>query len=427
MKHPLVRLAVIGIGMFSLLLAAAAGALLAPASAQAPLAPSALLGTAITYQGQLKRTGSAVTDTCSMRFRLYDQAGGGTQKGSTLTQSVSVVAGLFAATLDFGNAVFNGEARWLNIQVQCSGDASYVDLGLQALTAAPHALALPGMHTQPNSTSPNVIGGGLLNSVRSGVYGATIAGGGDSINGGNTVDDNWGTVGGGNYNLAGNGDGLAIFATVGGGSQNLASASGATIGGGHYNSARYEYATVAGGQGNDGFAKYTSIGGGEDNDAGADYSTIPGGRWARTRHYGEMAYASGVFGVWPGDAQTSLYVLRNSTSTAASTELFLDGSSQRITLSSGRALVFEIQVVALSDTGGTGAGFRIWGTLRNNGGDTTILGAWGEVIGASPAAGSWSAVASADNTNDALVVHVTGSNGVNVRWVATVRTTEVTW
>jgi hypothetical protein len=427
MRSQLARLAGIGMGIMALLLTASAGLLLAPASAQAPRAPSALLGTAITYQGQLKRTGSMVTDTCSMNFRLYNQASGGAQVGSTLTQSVSVVAGLFAAALDFGNAAFNGDARWLNIQVKCSADASYVDLGLQALTAAPFALALPGLYTQPNATSPNVIGGQPTNLVASGVYGAVIGGGGHS-GGENQVYDKFSTIGGGAYNVAGQNDGdidKQAFATVGGGSQNLARAALATVGGGHANQADYDYSTIAGGQGNYGWSKYASIGGGSDNTAYADYSTVPGGKSARTSHYGELAYASGDWsGI--GRAQTSLYVLRNSTTTSASTELFLDGSSQRITLADGRALVFEIQVVAVSDTG-IGAGFRIWGVLRNYGGDTTMLGASGAVIGASPAASTWNAVASADNSSDALVVHVTGSNGVNIRWVATVRTTEVQW
>ena|GEM_PF-2873554 len=48
--------------------------------------------------------------------------------------------GLFTVQLDFGAAAFPGEARWLAIAVQCSGDSAYTALTpRQALTAAPYA------------------------------------------------------------------------------------------------------------------------------------------------------------------------------------------------------------------------------------------------------------------------------------------------
>jgi hypothetical protein len=37
---------------------------------------------------------------------------------------------------------------------------------------------------------------------------------------------------------------------------------------------------------------------------------------------------------------------------------------------------------------------------------------------------AWDATVEADNTNDALVIKVTGSASATIRWVATVRTTE---
>ncbi len=99
------------------------------------------LGTAFTYQGQLKNAAGPVTDTCNFQFSLWDAASGGTQIGATQTQSgVSVTDGLFTVQLDFGAAAFQGEARWLAIAVQCSGDSAYTDLTpRQALTAAPYA------------------------------------------------------------------------------------------------------------------------------------------------------------------------------------------------------------------------------------------------------------------------------------------------
>jgi len=119
--------------------------------AQGPLpqggASEALVSSAFSYQGQLNKDGSPVNDTCDMQFKLYDAASSGAQVGATLTRTgVSVSEGLFTVPdLDFGD-VFSGDARWLEVAVQCTGDAAYVVLSpLQSLTAAPYALSLrPG-------------------------------------------------------------------------------------------------------------------------------------------------------------------------------------------------------------------------------------------------------------------------------------------
>jgi hypothetical protein len=103
-------------------------------------APGASVGTAFTYQGQLKQDGQTVTDTCDMAFRLYDHATAGSQVGSAITTSVSISDGLFTARLDFGGAVFGGDGRWLGIRLQCSDDSAYSDLGRHELTAVPYAL-----------------------------------------------------------------------------------------------------------------------------------------------------------------------------------------------------------------------------------------------------------------------------------------------
>ena len=98
------------------------------------------LGSAFTYQGQLRIEGEPVSGDCALAFRLYDEGADGNQIGSAITATVPISDGLFTVALDFGSGVFNGEGRWLGIQVQCPGDAGFADLGSQALTAAPYAL-----------------------------------------------------------------------------------------------------------------------------------------------------------------------------------------------------------------------------------------------------------------------------------------------
>src|SRR4051812_27561162 len=66
-------------------------------------AAAAAVGTAFTYQGQLKSGGAAVNDTCASQFALFDAATAGTQIGSNLTPSLTVTNGVFSASLDFGS------------------------------------------------------------------------------------------------------------------------------------------------------------------------------------------------------------------------------------------------------------------------------------------------------------------------------------
>jgi len=102
------------------------------------------LGTAFTYQGQLKSGGNPVNGTCDFQFGLWDAADDGTQIGTTQEKTdVSVSNGYFTIPeLDFGAGAFQGDARWLQIAVRCpAGSGSYTTLTpRQPLTAAPYSL-----------------------------------------------------------------------------------------------------------------------------------------------------------------------------------------------------------------------------------------------------------------------------------------------
>lgn len=414
---------------------------------QGDVSIQALMGTAFTYQGQLKKDDGPVNGNCDLQFSLWDAAGsgsppsGGTQIGATQTRSnVSLTNGLFTVPLNFGSTAFTGDARWLQITVRCpAGSGSYTALSpRQSLTPAPYALALPGLWTQQNSISPSLVGGYSGNSATSGVYGAAIGGGGAQSHI-NSVTDDYGTVGGGYENQAGNGAGTlsdSAGATVGGGYVNTASGSCATVSGGYGNTASGARATVGGGAGNTASGNYTTVGGvdntasgyattvwGSRNSASDQYSTVPGGYYASASHYGEMAHASGRFAA-TGDAQASLYVLRRTSTGTAYTELFLDGSGHRITIPDNRAMAFEILVVGHDNTDNQAAGYRFWGIIKNVGGTVSFV----ESVDKSQKDDddSWDARVQADDTNDALVIEVRGNNET-VRWVATVRTSEVSW
>ncbi len=281
--------------------------------------------------------------------------------------------------------------------------------------------------------SCSTLSGGLGNSIESGTRG-TISGGESNSMGGHR----WGTISGGAYNRSG-----ALGGTIGGGANNLIQGVVdlgvnypnycSTISGGSQNTIEessfdpgFGASTIAGGSTNH-IARNlggTSIGGGMGNVAGRSFSTIPGGLQAMTTSYGQMAYASGQFAN-TGDAQTSTYVTRGTTTTANLTELFLDGTGQRMVIPVNSTWVFEVFVAGRSSTGNS-AGYQIRGTIKNNGGTTSFVGLTSfSALGSDVPA--WDASVAADNANDALRVQVNGSAGNTVRWVATVRTTEVSF
>lgn len=320
---------------------------------------------------------------------------------------------------------------------------------------------------EPHTESPNLIGGYSGNSVAAGVVGATIAGGGSgsepsrmqmvganygTVSGGenNQANAPHGAVGGGQNNAA-NGSGHSTVAggfwnvasgntavvaggftnaaqgdgsTVSGGANNTAGSTGAAIGGGAWNTAGGSNATIGGGHNNQASGGWATIGGGYGNKAEGDYATVAGGNLAQASVYGQMAYASGAF-VAAGDAQTSVYVLRRTTTDATSTPLTLDGALLPLTVAAGRSMAFEILVVGRNDAGAS-AGYRMRGLIENVGGATAFVGTpvvtmLGEDVDA------WNATVSADDTDDALYIWVTGAAETTIRWVATVHTAEVAW
>src|SRR5262245_21050681 len=107
------------------------------ASAQTPL------GTSFTYQGQLKQAGVPVSATADFQFRLFGVPIGGSQIGTTQSvNNVTVSAGLFTVSIDFGANTFNGDARFLEIAVRSpAGGGTFTTLTpRQALNATPYAL-----------------------------------------------------------------------------------------------------------------------------------------------------------------------------------------------------------------------------------------------------------------------------------------------
>jgi hypothetical protein len=98
------------------------------------------LGTAFTFQAELRSSGNPVTAASDLQFRLYDDALTGTQIGPTLSAAaITPTNGRLTIELDFGAAAFNSSTRYLEIAVRSpAGSGSFTTLSpRQRLDANP--------------------------------------------------------------------------------------------------------------------------------------------------------------------------------------------------------------------------------------------------------------------------------------------------
>ena len=157
------------------------------------------------------------------------------------------------------------------------------------------------------------------------------------------------------------------------------------------------------------------------------------GYQSKAEHIGKAAYASGSFsGGYDGDAQNGTFILRSDTTDATAEALTTNnstaGSTNQVILPNNSAYFFSGTCVAReSASGGTDMGaWEFKGCIRREGtaASTTLVSS---TIDEFSAPTGWSIALTADTTNGGLKVEVTGVAATNIRWVATVNTSEVTY
>ncbi len=279
------------------------------------------------------------------------------------------------------------------------------------------------------SGAPNLIGGGPLNSVRAGIVGATIGGGGAmNYNGAplaNRIEANFGTIGGGPTNLIAT---AAESATIGGGATNLIerSASFATIGGGLRNNVQFlaPRATIAGG----GFNLIgadtvgATVGGGESNQVHslADWATVSGGN--RNHVEGSCDYGfigGGQFNRMRGDANWSAISggLGNFIDTNSNASAIGGGVSNTVQRFAGLAAIVGGQNNRIFN-GAVGA--AIGGGVDNSifGGLATVAGGQNNSVSLNARFASISGGASNWIGEDAAAAHISGGSGNEIDFAA---------
>jgi len=154
--------------------------------------------------------------------------------------------------------------------------------------------------------------------------------------------------------------------------------------------------------------------------------------WASVPQDRKMGYSQLRFAA-SGDAQLGTVVLATATTDATPTILSFDNftPSNIIILPNNSAYAFSGTIVARqqASAGSEYASWEIKGALLRDGtAASTVLGnGIKNKLYASAGASAWDIALTADTTNGGLAITVTGAAATNIRWVATVNTSEVTY
>ncbi|MDC0117552.1 hypothetical protein OAI16_06635, partial [Flavobacteriaceae bacterium] len=155
------------------------------------------------------------------------------------------------------------------------------------------------------------------------------------------------------------------------------------------------------------------------------------GKNAKSVIKGKYAYSSSD--TWgQGMAQYGCFVLKSDTTDATPEALTTDktaaGTDDQVILPNNSAYSFSGTIVARqqASTGTACAAWKIEGLIRREGsaGTTVLVNSATTVLDNTPA---WGMALTADVTNGGLKIEVTGAAATNIRWVATIHTSEVTY
>ena len=194
------------------------------------------------------------------------------------------------------------------------------------------------------------------------------------------------------------------------------------------------YALAIGGSTNESSGSYSVTIGGSTNLASGSFS-YAAGYFAVSTQYGKKAYSSGRFSTNNGSAQLGTMVLRKPTTDATASVLTTDegtaASTNQVILPNNSAFSFTGTIIARQQAAG-GSNYAAWeikgAIIRDANAASTTLGSFNiNALSATAGASAWVVALTADTTNGGLAITVTGAAATNIRWVATVNTSEVTY
>lgn len=359
---------------------------------------------------------------------FFGYVGGGqansTTSGSAVTTQSGTMNGTTAVTLSGSNANIK-----VGQYITGTSIAGFTYVAAISGTSLTLSQAASGSSTSTLSFfTPHgvVVGGG--NNQATGSY-SFIGGGGDAGTAANrnTASGDWSFVGGGRQNTA---SGVSSF--VGGGGVFSAAAAN-----NYPNTASGNAASVVGGLSNTSSAETTFVGGGQFNTANANQSSIVGGAYGTTRGIrGNAVFPACQYPVAgaSGVSQAGLLILGRQTTDATPTVITSDntaaGTINQVILPNNSAYYFRGEIVAGVTGGGNTKGWFIEGVIKRgaNAASTAMVGTATVTSNyADAGASAWTVAVTADTTNGGLAITVTGQASTTIRWVAQIRTTEMTY
>jgi len=163
------------------------------------------------------------------------------------------------------------------------------------------------------------------------------------------------------------------------------------------------------------------------NNTTSGFGAFAFGSRATSAVRGKYAFAAGRFAA-DGDAQGGQFILRADTTDATATVLTTNNNTaaadNQIVAASDTCIMFSGTLVAMQNGAQDQGGWEIKGLLKNDGGTTTLVSS---NIQTFADGNGWTVVLTADNTNNALAITCTGEAAHNIRWVANISTSEVTY
>lgn len=145
---------------------------------------------------------------------------------------------------------------------------------------------------------------------------------------------------------------------------------------------------------------------------------------------GKFTHSGTVFST-TGDSQTGMLVVRASTTTNTTVVLTSDGTgagtTNQLIASTDRAMAFTGELIGKQSGSANIAAYKIEGTLVNNAGTVTMPTGTLTAIGTDSIGLNTAPTLAADNTNKGLTVTSGAKTTTNIRWVCTLRSTEVVY
>lgn len=327
--------------------------------------------------------------------------------GATLQASAVVIPDNFTAS---PNATVN------HASIQATGATTNVSLSIVPKGTGAITLAVP----DGTATGGNAPGTDAINFQRSRTAAAQVPSGQLAAQFGgaeNTASSTRSVNIGGRANAATNADAITV-----GGVAGTASGNRAITLGGVYPQATAENSATIGGYDPRATAEDSVVIGGFETTCAA-VRGIAHGRQASGRLTSSRTFSGGQFAA-KGDCQAFEVTLRGKTTTDAAVSLLI-GGADRVTVPSGKILALTLQILGSKSDGTAVADYLRQVCIKNVGGTTSLVGTV-NTIGTDEAAGTSIAI-TADDTNDALQINVTGVLNETWRWVAVVYGVELAY